>query len=155
MRKDRKSHPAIGYGKPPPHTRFMKGKSGNPRGRPKGARSFRRDLKAALDAQVVSADGKRRKISTQAAVLQRLRKKALSGDNHALDRLIQLAQVYNNYDEQIEIGGLSTNDQQILRIYRERVLSGAAGEYDQDIASDANQKQSEGTGEHEDGAKDK
>ena len=27
----------IGYGKPPEHSRFQKGQSGNPKGRPKGA----------------------------------------------------------------------------------------------------------------------
>ncbi len=29
----------VGYGKPPVHSRFPRGRSGNPRGRPKGARN--------------------------------------------------------------------------------------------------------------------
>ena len=30
----------VGYGKPPRHTQFAKGKSGNPKGRGKGVRNF-------------------------------------------------------------------------------------------------------------------
>jgi hypothetical protein len=31
----------VGYSKPPQHTRFVKGQSGNPRGRPSGAKSMK------------------------------------------------------------------------------------------------------------------
>ena len=39
MRQAEKKHPsdyAVGYGKPPAHTRFRRGRSGNPGGRPRG-----------------------------------------------------------------------------------------------------------------------
>jgi hypothetical protein len=40
---------AVGRGKPPAHTRFQKGQSGNPGGKPGAAKSFQRRLKDAID----------------------------------------------------------------------------------------------------------
>ena len=34
----------IGYGRPPKHTQFKKGQSGNPEGRPKGIKSLSTEL---------------------------------------------------------------------------------------------------------------
>ena len=41
-----------GYGKPPRHSRFKKGQSGNPKGRPKGGRNFSTDVKATLEEPI-------------------------------------------------------------------------------------------------------
>ena len=38
-----------GYGKPPRHSQFKKGQSGNSKGRPKGSRNFSTDLKETLE----------------------------------------------------------------------------------------------------------
>jgi S-adenosylmethionine/arginine decarboxylase-like enzyme len=43
----------VGYGKPPLHTRFKKGQSGNPRGRPRGAKNLSTLVSDALDQTVV------------------------------------------------------------------------------------------------------
>lgn len=83
----------IGYGKPPTSTRFKKGRSGNPNGRPKGVRNFSTDLDDVLSGKVtVTKNGKPMKVSSQSATLMRLREKALSGDLRAMALLISLAQ---------------------------------------------------------------
>lgn len=117
----------VGYGRPPKHTRFKPGQSGNPAGRPQGVRNFGTDLKATLNAPVrLMRDGRPRKVSTQEAMLLRLREKALGGEARALDRLLVLAQAYNNENHTVTIG-LSTDDAKLLEVFRARVLSGAAG----------------------------
>ena len=42
----------VGYGRPPKHTRFKKGVSGNPKGRPKGAKGMRTIVREVLTAKV-------------------------------------------------------------------------------------------------------
>ena len=44
----------VGYGKPPKHTRFQPGQSGNPRGRPKGTKNLKTDLEEELSERVQS-----------------------------------------------------------------------------------------------------
>lgn len=42
----------VGYGKPPKRTQFKKGKSGNPKGRPKGAKGVKASLKRELESKI-------------------------------------------------------------------------------------------------------
>jgi hypothetical protein len=79
----------VGYGSPPLHSRFKKNESGNPRGRPKGARGLKRDIAAMLDQPVRLSDG--RSMTTQQATLAALRAKALKGDFRACEKLLALA----------------------------------------------------------------
>jgi hypothetical protein len=44
---------AVGYGRPPPHSRFKKGQSGNPWGRPPGAKNLKTVLNEALNERVI------------------------------------------------------------------------------------------------------
>ncbi len=75
----------VGYKRPPVHTRFQKGRSGNPRGRQKGVRDFAADVKRSLEIPVTLNDqGRAKRVSTQEALILRLREKALKGDNRAL-----------------------------------------------------------------------
>jgi Family of unknown function (DUF5681) len=119
----------VGYCKPPRSSRFKLGQSGNPNGRPRGSRNFRTDLKSTLNKPVrVNQNGKPRRISTQEAALLRLRERALGGDPRALDRLLSLAQAHNN-DDIVSNELTSADDAQVLGIFAERVLSGAAGPF--------------------------
>ena len=89
----KKNDYTVGKGKPPEHSRYKKGKSGNPKGRPKGSRNFNTDLEKVLNTTVtVSENGCARNVSSQQAALMRLREKALKGDVRAMDRFIGLAQ---------------------------------------------------------------
>ena len=81
----------IGYKKPPLHTRFRKGKSGNP----EGARRHRRHdkrlvalLEEALDARM--ADRPRRQVTRREAIVAALVEKSAGGDLRAVKRLLDL-----------------------------------------------------------------
>jgi hypothetical protein len=83
----------VGFGKPPVSGQFKKGKSGNPKGRPKGTRNFYTDLEEVLAGKVtVTENGKPKRVSSQFAALMRLREKALGGNPRAMDRYLTLAQ---------------------------------------------------------------
>jgi hypothetical protein len=116
----------IGYKSPPEDTRFKPGQSGNPKGRPKGAHNFKTDVKATLETTIdLATGGAPKKISTQKAALLRLREKALKGDQRALDRLLSLAQTFNN-EPNSSHAALSQDDAKLLEIYRKRILAGAS-----------------------------
>lgn len=81
----------VGYGRPPKETRFKKGQSGNPRGRSRGVANLRTDLETVMAMPVqVTEKGRAKVVSTQRALLLRLRERALGGDIKALDRAIAL-----------------------------------------------------------------
>jgi hypothetical protein len=82
---------AVGYGKPPKHSQFKKGQSGNPKGRPRGKRNMASLVGDVLAQKVtITANGKRKRVSSETALLLRLREKALGGDLRALQILLSL-----------------------------------------------------------------
>jgi uncharacterized protein DUF5681 len=85
----------IGYGRPPAHTRFKPGQSGNPKGRPKSSKNLRTIIEHALTAKIVLRQGqKRRSISTLEDIVRRQVESALKGnDRAALATLKMAAQV--------------------------------------------------------------
>ena len=77
------SEPAyeVGYGKPPAHTQFKKGQSGNPRGRPKGTLNVATVLKRELNAKVTVTENGRQKVVTKGeAALKQLVNRSAQGE---------------------------------------------------------------------------
>lgn len=83
---------AVGFGRPPESTRFKKGVSGNPKGRPKGslnvATVFMRTLREKV---VINEHGQRKTVTKLEAALKQLVNKAAGGDLRAIGQLRDLA----------------------------------------------------------------
>jgi len=109
----------VGYGKPPKHTQFQKGQSGNPKGRPKGTKNFKTDLMEELSEQVVITEGgKQSNISKQRAILKRTAQKALGGDMRAANMFVSWAiQLLGITSEAVDTEHISPADDDILKHY--------------------------------------
>lgn len=82
---------AVGYGRPPQASRFKPGQSGNPRGRPKGAKGVGAVLRTRLLAKVtITENGRRRQITVLEALIAKLIKGAFDGDSRSVDKLTKL-----------------------------------------------------------------
>ena len=75
--------PTAGFMNPPKHTQFQKGKSGNPRGRPRKQDDLNTVLERVLKRKVRIRD-EGRKIPIRDALIWKLRELALQGDKQAL-----------------------------------------------------------------------
>jgi hypothetical protein len=83
----------IGYGKPPRHTRFRPGQSGNPRGRPKDAKNLSTLVHEALNEPVVvTENGRRRKVSKCRAIITQLVNRSAQADLKATQILLGIVQ---------------------------------------------------------------
>jgi Family of unknown function (DUF5681) len=79
----------VGFGKPPVHSRFRKGCSGNSKGRPKGTKNLRTDLTEVLQERITVIEGNRKvRMSKQRAVVMALVTKTLRGDSRAATTLL-------------------------------------------------------------------
>lgn len=134
-RNSDKEDNGVGYGRPPKEHRFPKGQSGNPNGRPKGARGLKTDLKEELASKMtVRIAGKEHTATKQRLALKALTVRAAAGDLKAIAQLVSLmVSVVGIEDEDIGADRLSKHDEKLLAQF----LDYAEGSDTGAISSDA------------------
>lgn len=96
MKRPRKPRPPgddyeVGYKRPPVATRFQPGRSGNPRGRPRGVKSAAAALQEALATKVtVQINGRPRTVTMQEAMLKGLVNSAVRQQLPAIRTVLEL-----------------------------------------------------------------
>jgi hypothetical protein len=121
------ANPGSGYRKPPKHTQFKKGQSGNPSGKAKGTLNIATVLENTLRQTVVIVDGAEKKtMSKLEAAVKQLVDKAIQGDMYALRLLSVLAQAISDSANPPAITDLEQADQRMLQTIVSRFASAQA-----------------------------
>ena len=124
MAADQEGNYEVGYGKPPRHTRFQKGRSGNPAGRPRGKKNLATLLSDALDQKIIVVEsGRRKKISKREAIVTQLVNKSASADLKATQIVLaMLRDVETRADSGCaDIGSLTEADRKIIQRIQARI----------------------------------
>jgi hypothetical protein len=122
----------VGYAKPPKRTRFTKGVSGNPLGRPRGRPNLATVLQRILQEKVViNENGIRRTVSKLEAAVKQMVNKAASGD---LPAMRQLAAIIGSAEIETVEGqkkpDLSDSDLKVMSGILKRIQQSGKGEED-------------------------
>jgi hypothetical protein len=122
MPRDDQGDYEVGYRRPPLHSRFRKGQSGNPRGRPPGSKNLSTLLNEALNEPVViTENGGRKKISKLEASLKQLVNEAAKGNWRALKLLVDILQdIERRTEPQTEENSFSATDEKVIAQWRTR-----------------------------------
>ncbi len=109
---------AVGYGKPPAETQFKPGVSGNPRGKPRGAKGLKAELAAELAELVkITINGREKRVPKLRLILKALAAKAANGNVAAADKLLSLViQSQGFEDTRPGRAALSDTDRMILQL---------------------------------------
>jgi len=122
-KRSRSADFVVGYGKPPSHTRFRKGVSGNPGGRPHGitaGRAIGLAMKEAYRLVTVREGDKVVKMSALRAVLRGLVAHAAKGNGPAQRTLIEMIQAIERES------AVPTHDGELGRGIAERLAAALA-----------------------------
>jgi hypothetical protein len=116
-----KAREPLGYGRPPKEGRFKKGQSGNPKGRPKGAKNESTILKEILlNRKVPMRDGGRmRKVQVLEAMLLRFAEDSLKGNTKSAAFLLN--RFGQKVSGEVEAPEISEDDREILEAYVRKI----------------------------------
>lgn len=110
--------PRVGYGRPPKHSQFVKGRSGNSNGRPKGSKNFGLVIEDELNTKIpVNENGKRKLITKREAIAKQIVHKAASGDSKAIPIVL-------NEERAREKAGIGLGPDASQRVEDQQVMSG-------------------------------
>lgn len=113
-----KSYP-VGYKKPPKSGQFKKGKSGNPKGRPKGARSLKAALERELSTKMeIKEQGRKLKLSRMEVLAKRLVTDALNGSPKALTELLRQVNLHLASDKEEHASDTQVGDEDSALLIR-------------------------------------
>ena len=113
----------VGYGKPPTHSRFRLGQSGNPRGRPKGSKNIRKAVEQIFTTKLTVREGGviRRITKTEAVLLTQL-SQALKGSQRAAQSVVATVKELGLLDarpDKLVMGDLrSLTDEELMEFER-------------------------------------
>lgn len=121
-KRDRIRDQDIGYGKPPKAYQYKQGQSGNPKGRPKGAKSEATILLEIINRRIeVRQNGRVRKITILEGILHRLAEDSLKGNTKSaafvLNRLAAIASTVGTESE------INPDDKTVLNAYLRKFQS--------------------------------
>ncbi len=110
----------VGYKKPPRAHQFVKGQSGNPKGRPKGSKNLMTLIFEELEEKiVVQEQGEQKTITKSAAIAKQVVNKAMRGDPRSTELICKMTGMAQK-SEPSESDDV-TVDTQILDNFKKRI----------------------------------
>jgi hypothetical protein len=115
----------VGYGRPPKHSQFKPGRSGNPKGRPPKSKNVDTLIKSELDAMVTIKEGGRElRITKREAIVKQFVNSALKGDPRKLLLMLKYLEKQQEPDPYVPT---ASDDAELLKL-----LGGAIGDKGED-----------------------
>jgi len=112
----------VGYRKPPKATRFQKGASGNPKGRPKGSPNVVTAILRAINEKVaINENGQRKIVSKLDASAKQLANKLAQGDLTAMGKLLAIMPLLDERAAGVVAPPLEEADEQVANLIVQRI----------------------------------